>query len=185
MLYPNKGSQAAPTAFYGCILVVIVTGHGVFIGHFAQEITGSGACTTMTDPNAVKNILIPKLNVAEDETDMEDHEERKAWIVYSDDLPTSAPGYKAIMDDLKDHMGIQESNIKSISYRRGGGEEGNTDKQAVQWVPKADAIGATLTVYIISDTPQLVITTAKEIRFPTANTGGRGQPVLLPPQQHQ
>ena len=57
MLYPHKGSQAAvgaPTAFYGCTLVVIVNGHGVVIGHCAQEATSSGACTTMTDPSAVK-----------------------------------------------------------------------------------------------------------------------------------
>ena len=66
-----------------------MNGHGVVIGHFAQEATGSGVCTTMTDPSAVKK-LISILIEAEDDTDMEKYDGRKAWIVYSDDVPTSA-----------------------------------------------------------------------------------------------
>jgi len=44
-LYPTKGSEAAvyaPSQFYGCTLVVIVNGHGVIIGHFAQERLAQG-----------------------------------------------------------------------------------------------------------------------------------------------
>ena len=122
MLYPHKGSQAAvyaPTAFYWCTLVVIVNVHGVIIGHFAQEATGSGACTTMTDPSAVKK-LISTLIEAEDDPDIENYDGTEAWIVYSAYVPTSAPGYEAIMDNLKENINVQESNIKSISYRKGG-----------------------------------------------------------------
>ena len=152
-LYPDHGQQStvfAPTEFYGCTLVVIVNGHGVIIGHFAQESAGAGGCTTMTDENAVKTKLIPVLETAEATVDVEGHADTRAWIVLSDDVPESAPGYKAIMKNLKDEMEVPAKNIDKIAYRRGGGG-GNSDKLAVQWEVKADGSGATLTVYIRSD----------------------------------
>ena len=152
-LYPDHGQKSAvfaPTEFYGCTLVVIVNGHGVIIGHFAQESAGAGGCTTMTDEKAVKTKLIPVLETAEANVDVDGHADTRAWIVLSDDVGEDAPGYKAIMENLKDQMGVQTKNIKKIAYRRGGGG-GNSDKLAVQWKVKTDGSGATLTVYIRSN----------------------------------
>ena len=152
MLYPDKGDQAAvyaPTEFYGCTLVVVVNGHGVIIGHFAQEKPGNVVC--MQDQNSV-NQMIDKLQTAESEVDMENIADTRAWIIYSDDTSTDSPGYKAIMNNLVDKnlMNIPKDNIGSIPYRRGGGG-GNSDKLVVQWSPKSDGTGATLNVYIRSD----------------------------------
>ena len=152
-LYPDHGQQSAvfaPTEFYGCTLVVIVNGHGVIIGHFAQESAGAGGCTTMTDKKMVETKLIPVLQTAEANVDVDGHADTRAWIVLSDDIGVDAPGYKAIMENLKDQMEVQPKNINKIAYRRGGGG-GNSDKLAVQWKVKADGSGATLTVYIRSD----------------------------------
>lgn len=153
MLYPDAGDQAAvyaPTEFYGCTLVVIVNGHGVIIGHFAQEKPGNIVC--MQDQNSVSQI-IDKLETAESEVDMENIADTRAWIIYSDDISTDSPGYQAIMNNLvdKDLMNIPKANIVPIPYRRGGGG-GNSDKLVVQWSPKSDGTGATLNVYIRSDT---------------------------------
>ncbi len=155
-LYPNKGSEAAvyaPSEFYGCTLVVIANGHGVIIGHFAQEKSGAGACTVMNDPKAVQSDIISKLEEAEAQVEVDGHDDTRAWIVYSDDIRTSSPGYTAIMKNLQDLVEVPNNNIVSIPYRRGGGG-GNSDKLAVQWAPKADGSGATMNVYIRSDTPR-------------------------------
>ncbi|KAI4169616.1 MAG: hypothetical protein LQ343_005555 [Gyalolechia ehrenbergii] len=153
MLYPDKGDKAAvfaPTEFYGCTLVVIVNGHGVVIGHFAQEKPGDIKC--MQDQASV-NSMIDKLETAEAEVDVDNVADTRAWIIYSDDTSQTSPGYKAIFSNLNDKnvMNIPEGNIKPITYRRGGGG-GNTDKLVVQWQPNSDNSGATLTVYIRSDT---------------------------------
>jgi hypothetical protein len=152
-LYPNKGDKAAvyaPSEFYGCTLVVIVNGHGVVIGHFAQEKPGNVVC--MEDDASVKS-MITKLEDAEALVDVDNRAGTSAWIVYSDDTTTSSPGYKAIFKNLNDadRMNISKYNISSIPYRRGTGG-GNTDKLVVQWKPKDDNSGATLNVYIRSDT---------------------------------
>ncbi|KAL8910678.1 MAG: hypothetical protein Q9171_004054 [Xanthocarpia ochracea] len=152
-LYPDKGDKAAvyaPSEFYGCSLVVIVNGHGVVIGHFAQEKPGNVKC--MEDDASVK-LMISKLEDAESLVDVDDQAGTRAWIVYSDDTTTSSPGYKAIFENLNDadRMNIPKDNITSTPYRRGNGG-GNSDKLVVQWKPKDDNSGATLIVYIRSDT---------------------------------
>ena len=152
-LYPNKGDKAAvyaPSEFYGCTLVVIVNGHGVVIGHFAQEKPGNVKC--MEDDASVKS-MITKLEDAEALVDVDNQAGTRAWIIYSDDLSTSSPGYKAIFKNLNDaeRMNIPKDNITPIPYRRGNAG-GNTDKLVVQWKPKDDNSGATLIVYIRSDT---------------------------------
>ncbi|KAI4186291.1 MAG: hypothetical protein LQ346_005717 [Caloplaca aetnensis] len=152
-LYPYKGDTAAvyaPSEFYGCTLVVVVNGHGVLIGHFAQEKPGNVVC--MEDDASVKS-MISKLEDAESLVDVDNQAGTRAWIIYSDDTTTSSPGYKAIFGNLNggNRLNITKDDITPIPYRRGNGG-GNTDKLVVQWAPKDDNSGATLTVYIRSDT---------------------------------
>ncbi|KAL8928835.1 MAG: hypothetical protein Q9208_001613 [Pyrenodesmia sp. 3 TL-2023] len=152
-LYPDKGDTAAvyaPSEFYGCTLVVIVNGHGVVIGHFAEEKPGNVKC--MQDDATVKSI-ISKLEDAESLVDVDNQAGTRAWIIYSDDTTTSSPGYVAIFENLNgaDRMNITKDNITPITYRRGNGG-GTSDKLVVQWKPNDDNSGATLTVYIRSDT---------------------------------
>ncbi|KAL8894757.1 MAG: hypothetical protein Q9207_008420, partial [Kuettlingeria erythrocarpa] len=150
-LYPYKGDEAAvyaPSEFYGCTLVVVVNGHGVVIGHFAQEKPGDVKC--MEDDASVRS-MITKLEDAEALVDVDNQAGTRAWIIYSDDTTTSSPGYKAIFENLNgaDRLNITSGDITPIPYRRGNGG-GTSDKLVVQWKP--DSSGATLTVYIRSDT---------------------------------
>ena len=150
-LYPDQGKQAAvyaPTEFYGCTLVVIVNGHGVIIGHFAQEKPGNVVC--MEDQASVEK-MIDSLETAEVEVDVDNVPGTRAWIIYSDNISKTSPGYTAIMDNLTGLMNIPAANIGSIRYRRGGGG-GINDKLVVQWSPNLDGTGAALNVYILSDT---------------------------------
>jgi len=141
----------APSEFYGCTLVVIVNGHGVVMGHFAEEKPNKVVC--LQDQASVDQIK-DKLETAEAMVDVDNVKDTQAWIIYSDDIPTSSLGYKAIHKNLadKDMMNIPTANIHNVSYRRGGGG-GNSDKLVVQWSPKSDGSEATLHVYIRSDTP--------------------------------
>ena len=150
-LYPDQGKLAAvyaPTEFYGCTLVVIVNGHGIIIGHFAQEKPGNVICL---EDHASVNKMMGTLETAEAGVDVDGHADTRAWIIYSDDTSTTSPGYKAIMENLTDEelMNIPTANIAPVPYRRGGGG-GVSDKLVVQWSP--DGTGATLNVYIRSDT---------------------------------
>ena len=152
-LYPNGGDTAAvyaPTEFYGCTLVVVVNGKGILIGHFAQEKPGDVVC--MQDDASVKS-MISKLEDAEASVDIDNVDGTHAWIIYSDDTSQSSPGYKAIFSNLNDEnwLNIPSNHITPVPYRRGGGG-GNSDKLVVQWQPNNDNTGATLTVYIRSDT---------------------------------
>jgi len=113
MLYPDAGQQAAvyvPTEFYGCTLIVIINGHGVIIGHFAQEKSGNVIC--MQDQKSVDD-KISKLEEAESKVDVDNVADTRAWIIYSDDTSTRSPGYKAIMNNLvdADAMDIPKANI--------------------------------------------------------------------------
>ena len=152
-LYPNKGKTAAvyaPSEFYGCTLVVVVNGHGILIGHFAQEKPGNVVC--MQDDASVKK-MISKLEDAYALVDIDNVPNTQAWIIYSDDISQNSQGYKAIYSDLNDaeRLNIPSGNITPVPYRRGGGG-GNADKLVVQWQPNDDNSGATLNVYIRSDT---------------------------------
>ena len=152
-LYPSKGDTEAvyaPTEFYGCTLVVVVNGHGIMIGHFAQEKPGNVKC--MEDDASVES-MISKLEDAESEVDLDSVDGTQAWIIYSDDTSKTSAGYKAIFANLndEDRLNIPSDHITPVPYRRGGGG-GNSDKLVVQWKPNDDDSGATLTVYIRSDT---------------------------------
>ena len=138
---------------------------GVIIGHFAEVKPGAGSCTVMDDPKAVQSDIVNELETAEAMVDVDCGEGTRAWIIYSDDTLTSSPGYKAITDNLQAQTLVPQANIVSIPYRRGDGG-GNSDKLAVQWIPKADGSGATMNVYIRSDTPQF-----------TGNYNRNGDPV--------
>jgi hypothetical protein len=101
-LYPAGGDTAAvyaPSELYGCTLVVVVNGHGILIGHFAQEKPGDVVC--MQDPPSV-NSMISKLGDAQATVDVDNVEGTQAWIIYSDDTYQSPPGYKAIFSNLND-----------------------------------------------------------------------------------
>ena len=152
-LYPAAGDTAAvyaPSEFYGCTLVVVVNGHGILIGHFAQEKPGNVVC--MEDAASVSS-MISKIENAEATVDIDNVDGTQAWIIYSDDTSQTSPGYKAIFSNLndEDRLNIPSSQITPVPYRRGNAG-GNTDKLVVQWQPKDDNTGATLTVYIRSDT---------------------------------
>lgn len=154
-LFPHRGQTAAnyaPTPFYGCTVVVIVNGHGIVIGHFA-EVNPFSQVTCMQDPRSVTD-MIDKLESAEAAVDTGTG--ARAWIVYSDDVPMTSPGYTAIVDNLVQYAEIPASNITPVPYRRGMGGK-NTDKLVVQWIPTTDAggrtTGATLNVYIRSNIP--------------------------------
>lgn len=88
---------------------------------------------------------------------MDNVADTRAWIIYSDDVPTSSPGYKAIHENLVAHnrMNIPAANVHNVPYRRSGGG-GTTDKLVVDWAPKRDGSGAALQVYIRSDTPAFI-----------------------------
>lgn len=143
---PDGQRVFAPTTFYGCTLVVAVSSKGVLIGHFAQEKPGTGDC--LLDGKASDDI-VKKLEDAESLVDIDEGEDKRAWIVYSDDIRTDSVGYKKILENLSDTMDIE--NITPIPYRRGGGG-GNSDKLVVQTGPTDDE-GLSIKVYIRSDNP--------------------------------
>ena len=147
----NAAAVYAPTEFYGCTLVGIVNRNGVLIGHFARERPDNIVC--MDDDESVK-AMIDNLNGAEFLVDFDNQPDTHAWIIYSDDIPQSSQGYRAIYSHLHDdeQLNIPSSNITLLTYRRSGGS-GNSDKLVVQWTPNSDNTGATLNVYIRSDNP--------------------------------
>ena len=189
-LYPNKGKKAglyAPTKFYGCTLVVIVNGHGVIIGHFAQEKPGYGVC--MQDQASVKK-MIYTLETAEAKVDVDNVADTRAWLIYSDDTSINSPGYTAIMDNLREKMNIPAANIVPFPYRRGI-SGGVFDKLVVQWSPKLDGTGATLNVYIRRNTAtftghydckgDIVSDSKTKAKAPACASGGTPGPSLWAP----
>ena len=152
MLDPSKSAAFAPTLFYGCTIVVIVNGKGVVIGHFAEVKPNAGAC--LNDAASVKAI-IDKLETAEAFVDIENVDGTRAWIVYSNDIPTSSPGYRAIFANLNDPNGlnIPADNIEGFPYTRGNGA-GDSGKIVVEWQSNDDGSGATLKVYIRQNSPR-------------------------------
>lgn len=147
----------APTPFYGCTIVVVANGKGVMIGHFAEDGPYGVECVAMND-KASADKMVKKIEDAEALVDLDNVEGTQAWIVYSNDVAKSSPGYKAIYENLnsEDRLAIPPGNIKPLPYPRGSGTgetSGDFDKLVVQWQPKDDGSGATLNVYIRSDTP--------------------------------
>ena len=162
--YPREGRKAAvysPTVFYGCTMVVIVSGRGIVIGHFAQGSQGSYADPACRlDTKAAVKKYIDQLENAEADADIDEAPETaRVWIVHSNTVGKSSDGYKAFRENFE-KLGIPDANIQEICYNPSSGtgepRPDNLDKLAVQWKPKADGSGATATVYIRSDTPKFV-----------------------------
>ena len=132
-------------------------GQGVIIGHFAQEQSQPGTngqqfCVAMTDSAVVKSNIIPKLVDAELMVDgtLNTH----AWILTSSG--TNTVGYSLIKGNLMDNE-VPDANITPVPYIAtsmfSNFDTDTIGKAVVEVVSKTDRSGATINVYIQSNTP--------------------------------
>ena len=143
--------------FYGCTVVIVVYGQGLTIGHYAQEqakpgTNGQASCIAMTDRTLVENNIIERLV---EETLMADYTaDTRAWIITSSG--TGTIGYNLIREYFEEND-MLAGNIIPFAYTATSAftnfESGPIGKAVVEVVPKKDGSGATINVYIQSDTP--------------------------------
>lgn len=152
-LDPTKAAAFTTSEFYGCTVVIIVDGHGVIIGHFAE--VGTPACTSMTNQNSINTQVIPKLDDAWNFVD--GSSDSRAYILINVVEGTTCIGYKSIVQNLLDND-VLSQNIHPILYvgSSGTGEfPGVKGKAVVTWTPNAAGNGALLDVYIQDNSPIL------------------------------
>lgn len=150
------------TQIYGCTVVIILDGRGVFIGHYPQ-IDSTGGITMDDEVSADMEIVEPLNKVLSDlEGTVELTTSAKVWVVHN--VPRhigpfnmlqytrNRPGWQAIVKVLTEKFGVQEGNIRSQPYHSTAPETTNQiGKIVVDWVPMTD--GANLHVYFNSETP--------------------------------
>ena len=139
----------APSKITGCTVVIIANGHGLVIGHYAQNDKNDNCLLD----EASSDKILEKLTSSEAEVDVDDQQGTYAWFFHADNVPTSAPGYKKIYAHLQDDLGIPTSNIKPQRYPSGSGTEDSGWRLVVQWQPVRNGNSATLSVYINQDIP--------------------------------
>jgi len=153
----TKNTLYTTAYFYGCTVVITVDGQGVMIGHFAQEqpkpeTNGQQSCVAMTNSAVVESNIIPKLENAELMVDGTHN--THIWILTFSG--TNTVGYGLIKGNLVDNE-VPDPNIKPVLYTATSAfsnfETGTVGKAVVEVVPKTDRSGATINVYIESDTP--------------------------------
>ena len=152
----TKSSTYTTAYFYGCTVVIAVDGEGVTIGHFAQEqakpgTNGQESCVAMTDQTVVKNKIISSLEDAALTTDYS--ADTRVWILTSSGATTI--GYRLISQYFEDND-VLAGNIVPFAYTATSAftnfESGPIGKAVVEVVAKSGG-GATINVYIQSDTP--------------------------------
>ena len=176
-LDPTKAAGFTTAQFYGCTVLIIVNGHNVIIGHYAEV---AGDCWTMTDQNAVEKNIIAKFNA---EALFGDYTpDTRAWIIESQ-RSTQTIGYKLILKNLESQP-IEADNIKDVPYfgSSGVGEfPGPQGKAIVTWTPRTDGSGgATLNVYIQSDNPTFTQDYDCHGNPTPASKHKRGNPACVP-----
>lgn len=150
------------TQIYGCTVVIIVDGRGLFIGHYPQ-IDSMGQITMDNDLTAQLEIADPlQKGLSKSILSIDLTTEAKVWVVHNvpRNLPSFAvngytqdrPGWQTIVQTLKEEFGVQERNIRSQPYQSTSPESrDNLGKVVVDWRPMND--GATLDIYFNSGTP--------------------------------
>ena len=138
-------------------VVITVDGNGIIIGHFAQQMAklgtnGQESCTAMKNAAVVQKNIIDKLEDVEAVLDFTDN--THAWILTSSG--TSTTGYRLV----KEHFVTNElpaENIRPYVYTATSAfsdfHEGPKGKAVVEVISRSDGSGATINVYIESDTP--------------------------------
>lgn len=106
----------------------------------------------MTDQTVVENNIIEKL--IESALDFDYKADTRAWIITSSG--TGTVGYKAIYQYFED-SGLLAENIIPFAYTATSAfsdfSSGPIGKAIIEAVPKSGGNGATINVYIQSDTP--------------------------------
>ena len=153
----SRSATYTTAYFYGCTVVIAVDGQGLTIGHYAQEqgkpgTNGQTSCIAMTDQTLVKEKIIASLI---DGTLMADYTaDTRAWIITSSG--TGTVGYNLIREYFEE-SDLLAGNIIPFAYTATSAftnfESGPIGKAVVEVVPKSDGSGATINVYIQSDTP--------------------------------
>jgi hypothetical protein len=152
-LATNKGASYTTSPFYGCTVVIIASGKGLIIGHYAEV---QGKSVVLDNEAMVEENIILKLNKG----GLDDYghyigDQAKVIIIHSHPQGSGSTGIGQIKEFLLDDN-IKGNMIQQKVYIASSGDGEMNDvgkgKAVVVWASKEGG-GAQMNIYVESDTP--------------------------------